>query len=253
MRPVGFSTGALAKADFRLALHELEGKTVNSIELSALRYRELPVLLESLTELPLDRYRYVAIHAPSQFDQLEEGQVVKLLKKLVPAKWPIIVHPDTIHSFELWRTLGSRIAIENMDRRKAIGRTAEELKTIFDKLPEAQLCFDIGHARQFDTTMTEAYRILKLYTKKLCQVHVSEVNSASQHDPVSFTSILAFSQVANLISATVPLIIESRVQPSEIENEILKMSQAFPLSAIAASITTLSIQGPRGRFAFAPQ
>jgi hypothetical protein len=233
MRPIGFSTGALAKDNFRLALHELEGKPVDSIELSALRYPELSILVTSLKELRLDSYRYIAIHAPSQFDQNEEIEVVKLLKKWIPATWPIIIHPDTVHDFDLWRSFGAQIAIENMDRRKATGRTAEELKTIFDKLPEARFCFDIGHARQFDTTMTEAYRILKLYSRRLCQVHVSEVNSTGQHDPVSYTSILAFSQVASLIAAAIPLIIESRVRPAEIDNEILKMSQAFPLSAIA--------------------
>jgi hypothetical protein len=234
MRPIGFSTGALAREDFRLALHELEGKPVDSIELSALRYAELPTLLESLKELHLNSYLYVAIHAPSQFNQVEEVEVVKLLRILAPANWPIIVHPDTIHNFALWRTFDSQIAIENMDRRKSTGRTAEELQVIFEKLPEARLCFDIGHARQFDTTMTEAYRILKLYATKLCQVHVSEVNSASQHDPISFASILAFSQVANLISETIPLIIESRVPPTEIDSEILKLRQAFPLQALTA-------------------
>ncbi len=30
--------------------------------------------------------------------------------------------------------------------------------------------------------MTEAYRILREYSKRLCQVHVSEVNTASRHD-----------------------------------------------------------------------
>lgn len=234
MRPVGFSTGALARAEFRVALHELVGKPVDSIELSALRLAELPILLRALGELRLDAYSYIAIHAPSEFDHVQEVEVVNLLKAFVPSKWPIIVHPDTIHDYSLWQVLGSRIAIENMDRRKAIGRTVEELKIVFEKLPEARFCFDIGHARQFDTTMTEAYRILKSFGARLCQVHVSEVNSSSQHDPVSFASILAFAQVANLISATIPLIIESRVQPDEIENEISKMKKAFPLPAIAA-------------------
>jgi hypothetical protein len=234
MRPVGFSTGALAREEFRVALRELAGKPVNSIELSALRYPELPILLNALGELRLDAYSYVAIHAPSEFDHVQEIEVVNLLKSFVPPGWPIIVHPDTIHNYDLWKPFGSRIAMENMDRRKAVGRTTEELKIVFERLPKARLCFDIGHARQFDTTMTEAYRILKSFAPKLCQVHVSEVNSASQHDPVSYASILAFTQVANLISENTPLIIESRVEPNEIENEILKIRKAFPAPAIAA-------------------
>ena len=37
MRPFGFSTGALALGDFRLALRMLEGIDLDAIELSALR------------------------------------------------------------------------------------------------------------------------------------------------------------------------------------------------------------------------
>jgi len=48
MRPIGFSTGALALSDFRLAPEELQGQATDSIELSALRYQELRPLLHLL-------------------------------------------------------------------------------------------------------------------------------------------------------------------------------------------------------------
>jgi len=234
MRPVGFSTGALARADFKRALHELEGKPVNSIELSALRYQELSVLLSALKELSLNSYRYIAIHAPSQFDENQEREVVRLLREFVPRDWTIVVHPDTIHDFACWLPFGAQLAVENMDRRKSTGRTADELNLIFEKLPAAQLCFDIGHARQYDTTMTEAYRILKAFGERICQVHVSEVNSASNHDPLSYSAILAFMQVASLVARRIPLIIESRISADQIDNEIAKLREAFP-SPVSAS------------------
>jgi hypothetical protein len=192
MRPIGFSTGALALSDFRLALKELEGQPVNSVELSALRYRELRPLLQAIETLELTSYEYISIHAPSSFDVDQEREIIELLSTFVPRDWPIVLHPNTIHNFEAWRVFGRQLAIENMDRRKPIGRTLEELNVIFGKLPEARFCFDVGHARQFDTTMTEAYRILRTYSERLCEVHMSEVNSASRHDPLSFGAILAF-------------------------------------------------------------
>ena len=179
MRPIGFSTGALALSDFRLALEELQGQATDSIELSALRYPELRPLLHALGELTLVAYKYKSVHAPSSFDAGQEVEIVDLLRRFVPSDWPIILHPDTIHDFSVWRRFGKQLAIENMDRRKPIGRTLEELNVIFEKLPEAMLCFDIGHARQCDTTMTEAYRILRAYASRLCQIHMSEVNTAS--------------------------------------------------------------------------
>lgn len=228
MRPIGFSTGALARANFDLALLELERKPVDSVELSALRFPELRPLLESIPRLNLKRYRYISLHAPSQFQGNEEEEAIEMLLRLALPHWPIIVHPDSLRSFARWRVFGKRLAIENMDRRKPIGRTADELTQIFMELPEASLCFDIGHARQFDTTMTEAYRILRLFAERLCQVHVSEVNSASQHDRLSFSCILAFEQVAGLIPDGVPLIIESRVAPEEISPEIDSARRALP-------------------------
>jgi hypothetical protein len=170
----------------------------------------------------------VSLHAPSQFESDEEQKIIDLLIRLVPLNWPIIVHPDTIGSFARWRVLGGRIAIENMDRRKPTGRTADELKVIFEELPQAKFCFDIGHARQCGTTMTEAYKILRLFANRLCQVHVSEVNSSSQHERLSFSAILAFEQVAKLIPSQAPLIIESRVTESEIDPEIESVMRAIP-------------------------
>ena len=232
MRPIGFSTGALALSNFRLALEELQGQPVDSIELSALRYPELRPLLHALDTLPLASYRYKSIHAPSSFDSEQEAEIVDLLRRYVPRDWPIILHPDTAHDFSAWRDFGKQLAVENMDRRKPIGRTLEELDAIFEKLPDAMFCFDIGHARQCDTTMTEAYRILRAHSGRLCQVHVSEVNTASHHDPLSYGAILAFSQVADLIPDHVPLILEARVTKDQIGAEIEKAQKALPLAGV---------------------
>src|SRR6185437_14199302 len=144
--------------------------------------------------LDLRQYRYISIHAPSHFETGDELKASELLKRFAPSGWPIVVHPDVIQDFGIWRAFGDRLAVENMDRRKPAGRTANELRAIFAELPDASLCFDIGHARQFDTTMTEAYEILRMFGNRLCQVHVSEVNSARQHDPLSFAAMTAFEE-----------------------------------------------------------
>jgi len=142
----------------------------------------------------------------------------------------IVIHPDAISDFGLWRELGAAVCIENMDKRKPIGRTADELAVVFKELPAATLCFDIGHARQIDLTMTEAYLILREFSSKLIQVHVSEVNARSKHDPLSYSSILAFQEVARLIPAHVPLILETPVTKEDMDSEIAKVRQALPLN-----------------------
>jgi hypothetical protein len=107
-----------------------------------------------------------------------------------------------------------------MDKRKPIGQTAKDLVAIFRDLPEATFCFDIGHARQVDPTMSEASTILQCLGDRLRQLHVSEVNTQSRHDALSFESILAFHKVAHLIPQDIPVILESRVEEAEINEEI---------------------------------
>lgn len=232
MRTVGFSTGALAFGDFRRALNMLRPYNTRAVELSALRQPELGPLTVASNGLDLSQFSYVAVHAPSNVDVDAERQVVRDLLDLAAKGWPIVVHPDAIHDYALWRAFGDLLCVENMDKRKPIGRTVEELTSVFEELPDASLCLDLGHARQVDATMTEAYLIAKVYESKIRQVHVSEVNTSSKHDRLSFSSIKAFQLVSELIPESVPLIIESVIEGWEIPDELRRVEEALP-TAIA--------------------
>ena len=157
MRPIGFSTGALAYADFRRGLEMARAPECTAVELSALRQAELFPLLDSLDSLDLAQFEYVSIHAPSQFEPEWEAIGWSRLQDELGRNWPIVVHPDAMFDFSLWREFGNLLCVENMDKRKPIGRTVQELDRIFRDLPDASFCFDIGHARQVAPTMTEAY------------------------------------------------------------------------------------------------
>jgi hypothetical protein len=231
MRPIGFSTGALAYADFREGLRLTRNAGCRAVELSALRQAELIPLLDSLETLDLEGFDYVSIHAPSQFDPSWEEELCDRLNAQLWRRWPIVAHPDALTDPARWREMGSLLCVENMDKRKPIGRTMRELDLIFKQLPDASLCFDIGHARQVDPTMTESYLILREFGSKLRQVHVSEVSTNSKHDALSYMSILAFQQVAHLIPDHVPLILETPVSEHAMQEEITKVGEALPLAA----------------------
>ena len=224
---IGFSTGALAFGDFARALAMLNGKSVNAVELSALRKHELPVLMAALGELDLSQYRYVSVHAPSSFAEDEEPAIVELLSQCIPRGWPIILHPDAIHRLELWQRFGDLLYLENMDRRKPVGRTVAELKPFFDKLPDARFCFDIAHARQVDSSMTESYLLLHAFGSRLGQIHISEVNTNSKHDRISRGAIRVFREVSNLILPSVPIILETPVEEAYIEEELKRAAEAL--------------------------
>jgi len=137
------------------------------------------------------------------------------------------VHPDTIESFDRWAVFGDLLCIENMDKRKPIGRTARELTILFEKLPQASLCLDLGHVRQVDPTMSVALEILEQFGHRLRQLHVSEVNTNSHHDPLTFETALAFQKICSLIPESIPVVLESRVTPERVGQEVLKCRSAL--------------------------
>ena len=82
-------------------------------------------LLDSLDEiqLALAQFSYISVHAPSKRENLSELELVAQLGRVSAREWAIVVHPDMIVDFALWNKLGLALCIENMDKRKAGGRT----------------------------------------------------------------------------------------------------------------------------------
>lgn len=227
MRPIGFSTGALAKGDYRRGI-ELQGRNprLRAIELSALREQELPSLSLSAGKLDLSHFSYTSFHAPSKLIACEERVVFELLLT-IPNPWPIIVHPELLKTRELWRSLGSRLCLENMDNRKMGGRTVSEMRDLFNAFPEATFCLDLGHARQIDPTMATTIRMLKEFTGRLRQLHISEIGPRGEHRSLSVLAIYAFELIVDLVPDDCPIIIESVIPPEKIESEIDKTLAVF--------------------------
>ena len=217
---IGFSTGSLALGDVREGLRMVMESDANAIELSALREEELEPLINGLDDLDLSNFSYISIHAPSRLRQLSEQRVVSLLQSGAQRGWTIVVHPDVIQDFPLWQTLGDSLCLENMDKRKPTGRTVKELQSYFERLPEATFCFDIGHARQVDPTMLEARSFLRHFKFRLRQVHMSYVNSSSQHERLNFEATRAFRRVAGLIPKDTPVILETPVPEGMLDQEV---------------------------------
>jgi len=228
MRPIGFSTGALALADFRRALAMLEPEPeVSVIELSALRMAELAPLVRSLDGLGLERFSYTAFHAPSSVIREQEREVVAALEIVAARGWPIVVHPNAVHDWSLWRQFGRLLCLENMDKRKPIGRSVAELAGCFDKVPDASLCLDLGHARQVDPSMTGAFLLLREFGPRLMQLHLSEVGTDSRHDRLSYSASVAFQQIASFIPEAIPVVLETPVSGTEILQEIRRARAAL--------------------------
>jgi hypothetical protein len=235
-RLIGFSSGAIAFDKFRHALTVLQAEEIRAVELSALRDNELMPLVEAIESdsLDLNSYSYVSIHAPSSLKTLQEEEAAGLLARLLPKQWNIIVHPDVPTDSRLWEVFGERLCIENMDKRKPIGRTVTELEAVFRIFPTASFCFDIGHCRQVDPTMNQAAAMLRKFASRLKQVHISEVNTRSGHDAISYSAAIAFKKVAHLIPEDIPIIIESVIKEQDIKSEVLVAQRALTVAEVPA-------------------
>ena len=230
--PIGFSTGSIAHGDFNSALQILQDQDVLAVELSALREEELYPLFLAINELDLTKYDYVSVHAPSKRLTFRESELVDILRAFAEKTWPIIVHPDIISDFNLWKSLGNKIYIENMDKRKPCGRTVTDLRKIFQELPDAGFCLDMAHAKQVDPTMTECYLMIKEFKHKLVQLHLSDVTTESKHVCLNEQAIAAYSKIVKYLPESLPVILESPIlnsidQKDKIANEILLAAELF--------------------------
>ena len=232
MRPIGFSTGALAKGDFRTGLAlQRTNPLLRAIELSALRDHELQPLVSGLDDLELSHFKYVSVHAPSKLVTLSERDAFSVLSEL-PLTWPIIVHPELMPTPPLWRSLERRVCLENMDNRKSNGRTLREMRQLFELLPDAEFCLDLGHARQIDPTMATAMRMAEEFSGRLRQLHVSEIGGSGEHLPLSALAIYAFQLVARFIPSDCAVIIESVIELEAKDREIRKSASLFDSATI---------------------
>lgn len=223
MRLIGYSTGAIAKGAFQQGLERLEQAGVQAVELSALREEELAPLAKAAEEMDVSAFAYVSFHAPSRFSAAHEKEVITYLSRVICShSWPVIVHPDVIHTPALWRKLGGAICIENMDERKHTGRIASEMAAIFAILPEARFCLDLAHAAQVDPTLKEAARMLDLFRDRLQQVHISSLNPKSGHTAISEGAMECYPSLSGMIPELTPIIIESPAIAAEGKGGILR-------------------------------
>lgn len=227
MRAYGFSTGAIAKGDFARALTLLNEVAVSALELSVLRMHEIEPLATAVDRLQLERYRFISVHAPSKYPAASERDVVRNMKLFAERGMQIVVHPDAIVDPSNWACLGANLCIENMDKRKPIGRTAAELEGVFSKFPEAGFCLDIGHARQVDPTMSETRLLLRTYGARLREIHLSELTTGSKHERLSMVTVDAVAALPDLVPPDVPVIIESEVDVADLPGELSAAQVAF--------------------------
>ncbi len=181
--PLGASTGIFEAERGRWGLlAELATDTSSfAIELAALEESELEGLVAFLAAEPGLPHRYVSVHGPVKGRARSDAVLVEALAALPGWVDAIVLHPDTIAEPAHYAPLGDRLVIENMDARKATGRTAAELEPLFAALPEAGFCLDVAHVDSLDPTLALGDDLLDAFGARLRHVHVSSIGEGCCH------------------------------------------------------------------------
>lgn len=213
--PVGASTGYMEASRDHWSAQVAEAWTVSpfAAELSTLSETQLRSLREYLASGPALPFRYLSIHGPSKDRCLPEEALVAELREL--AEWAdgIVMHPDTLEDPGRYRDLGRKLVIENMDARKELGRTQDELASTFAKLPEAGFCFDIAHAWSIDPDMSVASDLLDAFGERLRHLHISSLSPDLHHIPLTEEHEELFAPLLQRC-LDVPWILEAPPRPS---------------------------------------
>lgn len=185
--PYGISTGFLwnLRDDWTAQTQEATRFSRAAVELSALSEEEVEPLLSFLGDFALP-FGFTSVHGPAKNRRLDEERLVKLLAKFWPVAKGVVMHPDTMVDLDAYTRLGDFLVIENMDARKTDGRTAAELRTYFEALPDARFCFDVAHAWSIDPSMKVAEELLDEFGSRLSHVHISSLDGELHH--VALTS-----------------------------------------------------------------
>lgn len=218
---IGYSTGAIAKSNLKLAEERIISYGLKSIEYSALRFHELEPAISFLLNTPLINFlSYYSFHAPSKFSSLEELKLINNLSFLcnrLPIN--IILHPDSLHNWELWKPIEQFLCFENMDPSKSFGTSVQDLSSVFNYFPLSGFCFDIAHAYKIDPSLKLAKDLTFKFSERLRQVHISELDHNNHHIGLSEKSLLDYQSLQPLFNH-IPIILETVVLSNEIATQI---------------------------------
>lgn len=207
--PSGISTGVFASArgDWPELVAEACRISTFAVELSALSGDELPGLIAYLRTRPRMPFRYASVHAPVKNREPDEAATITMLDDLPLWVRSVVAHPDALSDVGLYRALGTRLVLENMDDRKITGRVADEMEKFFEELPDAGFCLDVAHIRAVDPTMDAAHELLDRFRSRLRQVHLSSLDDG-HHVPLTEDDERLFAEVLDRCR-DVPWILEA--------------------------------------------
>jgi hypothetical protein len=220
MRPIGFSTGCFIHTpdlSLRDRLATLLDWGCDAVEITLDESAASALQTDSSLYGLIESFGFVSLHAPDLHDYTRRAHWEALLAAVM-VRHPIIhadtVHPDRIDPSTLARLSRSRLrfAFENMDSRKASGRTVEEFKAWRASGMSGRYVLDVQHAWEHDSTVDSVSEWLEAFAGGLSHLHASGQKGANHHALVyqadNRSVVERALTMGELGKGTVPIILE---------------------------------------------
>lgn len=186
-RNIGFSTGVFfPHSSIPEALRILKEHSVTAVEIGPDFSHPETFEANELTIEDLSSFTIVSHHAPSitygynpetefVFKRIARLQAITRLAK-------VVVHPDWVEDFSVFKHAPFTVAFENMDCRKQSFKTATEMRDLLEKDPAWEMVFDINHVYTNDRTLRSVGEFIELCGDRITQIHLSGYSQL--HDPL---------------------------------------------------------------------
>jgi hypothetical protein len=165
---------------------------------------ELPSSLIKLVKL----FSYRSIHLPKgkSGGNQKNAYFVRLARQI--SAQTITAHPESaVFGIDVAAGTSATLGIENMDNQKALGRSTDDMKEIFQQWPQCGWVFDVNHVLTNDPSLELGVNLMQNYRDRLRHYHISGYGSAEiPHQPL-FESNQP--ELFKLVTTNHPIIIES--------------------------------------------
>lgn len=224
---IGFSTGCFYKTKIKPISLDcfkiIKSTEASAIEINCIDINNLYRFSKITKTYLLKNFSYISLHAPAKNfyyrDNLKSRSILELIFKLnkeIELNC-VIIHPDKVLNWKLFKNYPLNFAVENMDARKKTGKTAKSLTPILKKT-NFKMTLDLNHCFTNDTSMRLAKNFIKKYENKIAQAHVS--GYIESHQPLYLTKQTQILKPIKCLTNNFPIIVESVFsKPKEIYKE----------------------------------
>jgi hypothetical protein len=98
----------------------------------------------------------------------------------------VVIHPDRVLDWNVFKDYSFSVAIENMDNRKPWGQTVNDLRSLFAEY-DFKMVLDLNHCHVNDETMGLAKELYAAFKERIVAIHLSGYYHHDPHAPLYLT------------------------------------------------------------------